>query len=159
MILALDASDMEAGAAVLVAFTLPLMRQSVARTAEDIPQLEQLVRDSLRHWSGMKDRGFAAKYMEGQELAGYIIVQHHWNLSHLFVRLDLQGQGIGRALVETAIACCRRGGGGRLRLNASFAGRGFYEHLGFLPDGAEKQRPGGCIPMTLTIAGEQPQKW
>jgi GNAT superfamily N-acetyltransferase len=66
-------------------------------------------------------------------LQGVVMAKQHWNLCHLFVAPAAQGHGVGRALMEAAIAACReRRVRPAIRLNAARNAVGFYEHLGFV---------------------------
>lgn len=69
-----------------------------------------------------------------QEKAAFVqnTQRNLWNLCHLFVRPGHQSRGVGRALMEAAIArCAGRSEHGYLRLNAARNAVGFYRRLGF----------------------------
>ena len=54
----------------------------------------------------------------------------HWELEHLWVEPDFQGQGVGRALFS-AVACrAARRRPGRLRIESDPFAAGFYERCG-----------------------------
>jgi len=59
-------------------------------------------------------------------------------LGMLYLRPDHVGQGLGRALHDRALGALRDAGFDRATLwvlEANARGRGFYEHLGWTPDG------------------------
>jgi len=66
-------------------------------------------------------------------LQGVVMAKQHWNLCHLFVAPSAQGQGLGRALMEAAIAACReRRTRPYILLNSARNAAGFYERMGFV---------------------------
>jgi len=71
-----------------------------------------------------------------------------WNLCSLFVASNVQGQGIGRELVEAAAARCKGQGTERaLCLNAATAAIPFYRQLGFVERRAARPLPPGFLAM------------
>ena len=59
-----------------------------------------------------------------------------------YIRPDLHGQGLGKRMILCALAALREHGFSRFALwvlAQNHAARGFYEAMGFLPDGAEKK--------------------
>ena len=73
------------------------------------------------------------KVRADEALVGVVMVRAFWNLCHLFVAPEFQGQGVGRALVTAAVAACQ-GKSPRqyLQLNSTRNAAGFYERLGFV---------------------------
>lgn len=65
-------------------------------------------------------------------------------ITHVLVRSDHQGSGIGRALVAAAAEAATRAGDDELVLVTppDLAARKFYEHLGWLADGEMTSRSG-----------------
>jgi GNAT superfamily N-acetyltransferase len=65
-------------------------------------------------------------------------------VTHLFVRLDRQGPGIGCALLDAAVEAARHAGVDELVLVTApdLAARKFYERLGWLADGEMSRRSG-----------------
>ncbi len=57
-------------------------------------------------------------------------------LNGLYVLEEVQSRGVGRALLESAVGVDR--GAYLWVLRDNVRARGFYAHLGFVPDGAEK---------------------
>ena len=65
-------------------------------------------------------------------------------LTHLLVRPEWQGSGIGRELVEAAVSMARAGGRDDMVLvtTPDLAARGFYERLGWIADGEMTSKSG-----------------
>jgi GNAT superfamily N-acetyltransferase len=91
------------------------------------------VRSNLETWQARPQGALHLKFVDGDgALAGVVMVKAYWNLCHLFVEPKHQGQGVGKALMQAAIAACRgRSPRQCLRLNASRNAVGFYRHMGF----------------------------
>ena len=66
---------------------------------------------------------------------------HAWRLRGMAVLPEMQGQGIGRALVEFCIAHIRAHGGNLLWCNGRTSVRAFYESLELCATGAEFDLP------------------
>ena len=73
-------------------------------------------------------------------------------LDGLFVEPDHMRRGIGRALVEDAVARTAARGGARLEVTAGPA-QGFYERTGFQVIGDAQTRFGPAVRMRHTIGG------
>ena len=70
--------------------------------------------------------------VDGDSIVGVVLVKDFWNLCSLFVARPVQGRGMGRALMQAAIAACRgRSPKNALHLNAHPNAVRFYERLGF----------------------------
>ena len=152
MIVVLDKADLVDEIGLLRSFTVEVVRKSVASSTEEFILLRSMVENSFSKWYANGCRGFCARYMQETEMAGFIIVQNWWNLSHLFVHNDMQGKGIGKALLEQGLlACDGKSPTGEIKLNSSFAGQGFYQRMGFVKNGPESKRPGGCIPFRYRL--------
>ncbi|HEY8013030.1 MAG TPA: GNAT family N-acetyltransferase, partial [Dongiaceae bacterium] len=70
-------------------------------------------------------------------------------LSHLFVRPDAFGSGIGRALWQDAVALARREGYGRMMIVGDPHAAGFYRRMGAVPAGAVPSEidPARALPL------------
>lgn len=53
-----------------------------------------------------------------------------------------RGQGIGRALLDAALACAQARGDHRVRLSAQIQAAAFYRHAGFVSTGAPYEEAG-----------------
>ena len=92
------------------------------------------------------------KCMAEGRIVGVVLVKNFWNLCSLFVEPSMQGQGIGRMLLETAIAACRgRCDRGAVWLNASPNAVSFYRHIGFSPRASDRPLPPGFAAMEYTL--------
>ncbi len=115
-------------------------------TRRDIPQVCEIERASFKEpWSRSDfEREFLFWYASemtvaarGEEVLGYSVLWHTENglhLANVAVREDRRGRGIGRALVENAIAEARRLRAGRITLEvreSNLKARKLYEELGF----------------------------
>ena len=85
-------------------------------------------------------------------IVGVVLVKKFWNLCSLFVEPSMQGQGIGRMLLESAIAACRgRSDKSAVSLNASPNAVSFYRHIGFTPRASDRPMPPGFAAMEYTL--------
>ncbi len=90
-------------------------------------------------------RGFLAVNQEGKVIGGAGIVISPWPgqfhqpqpkramILNMYVERDYRRRGIGRALMETMIAWCRKNQFSAVGLHASEEGRPLYEKMGFRP--------------------------
>lgn len=111
--------------------------ERVIATSVDAAKEEKLafvanVRKNLALWSAEPERSVHLAAWDGTELVGVVLVREFWNLCNLFVAAEYQSKGLGRQLIERALATCAgRSPSGRVRLNASRNAVGFYQHMGF----------------------------
>jgi len=109
------------------------------------------IMESLDRWQAEPETCLHLKYVEGERMLGVLLLKDDWNLVNLFVDPARHGEGIGRALVEAAVQHVRTIGNPSIRLNSSDFVVEFYRRLGFVQQGPGKDRPGGCVPMELTL--------
>lgn len=89
----------------------------------------------------------------GGELVGMAAMSNQSHFCLVFVKSTHHRQGVGRALMETALRDRREKGIGRVTLNASPYGVGFYHRLGFTDTGAETMADGiRYTPMEYRLA-------
>lgn len=102
--------------------------------------------------SGTPFRPSILKYVVDGRIGGVVLVKKYWNLSNLFVLPTLQRRGIGRQLLETALAGCRdRSPKGKVMVNSSTVAVEFYKAMGFVQTGPGVDRPGGCVPLEYSF--------
>lgn len=124
------------------------LRSGVTQIESDIQYLIGDIGHSLDQWAGSPAGKLHLKYMDGDAIAGVILVKDAWNLTNLFVDPRHQGKGIGRALVGHALSKCRgRSPRNALLVNSSTNAVAFYRRLGFVPAGEPRDLPGGCVPL------------
>lgn len=94
------------------------------------------------------------------DIAGFISLRDRSHLFHLFVGVNWQGQGVARALWQTARqAAIDAGGSGSFTVNSSNFAVPVYEKLGFV-----RTAPTQCLkglyfnPMSLTASHEPPTR-
>jgi predicted N-acetyltransferase YhbS len=75
----------------------------------------------------------------------------HWVLEHLWIEPASQGQGIGRSLVEYALAVVSAVRPGAVRLTADPFAVPFYRRLGARPVGQRAAPMPGAPERTLTV--------
>ncbi len=128
------------------------IRTDVAESVEEASMLVAEVAESLKKWKTETEPSFHRKHQRDGVVTGFIIVKGYWNLSHLFVRPENQGVGIGRELVRSAIEVCRsKSPRGRIELNSSQHAVGFYTTMGFQQAGPEHKGLGGCVPFEFVF--------
>jgi GNAT superfamily N-acetyltransferase len=111
---------------------------SVDASPQEKAAFVQNTQRNLERWRLDGERSVHLKCTRDGALVGVVLVRDCWNLCHLFVQPEHQSRGVGRALVEAAIArCAGRSEHGYLRLNAARNAVGFYRRLGFVPAAGE----------------------
>jgi GNAT superfamily N-acetyltransferase len=124
------------------------VRGSVVESEADANYILADIASALQAWLANPTESAHLKFDSDGKLVGVILVKRFWNLAHLFVLPSHQRGGVGRALVEAALVECRsRSPMGKLMVNSSLAGVGFYLALGFKRTGPGTERPGGCVPL------------
>jgi len=111
--------------------------------------------------------GLRARLRKGQlvlvgeaqgRLAGVVAVRSGSHVSLLFVRRELHGQGIGRELLESALAVMQQGQAGLecVTVNSSDHAIPFYRAVGFEPLGRSSYRKGMKItPMRKSLESRE----
>ena len=127
------------------------VRHSIPLPADDQHWLLAGIMESLERWEAEPDVFLHIKYVADEQIAGVLLLKDGWNLVNLFIDPAFQGQGIGRALVAAAAKHTRASNYDAIRLNSSDFAVDFYRRLGFVQMGPGKDRPGGCVPMELTL--------
>lgn len=80
--------------------------------------------------------------------AGYILVKEHWNLAHLFISPEHQGQNLGKKLLLSAMSICKASNRkGFIRVNSSLNAVGFYKKFGFVTYEPENPVPSFAEPL------------
>ena len=106
---------------------------SVEASPEEKAAFAANVCKNIAGWRDAPARSLHLKCMVGGELAGVVLVRDFWNLCNLFVAPQHQSRGLGRALLEAALAGCRgRSPRQVVRLNAARNAVGFYRRMGFV---------------------------
>lgn len=77
---------------------------------------------------------------------GYVLVKEFWNLKHLFVAPECQGQNVGKLLLVSAMDMCKTKVS-FIRVNSSLNAVGFYKKIGFVAYEPEKPVPSFVVPM------------
>ena len=108
--------------------------------------------DNVDWWLENEEACIHLKAVLGNGLAGVVLVKNFWNLCSLFVSPSLQGRGIGRQLMYSAIAQCEgRSPKGAIWLNASPNAEPFYARLGFTKRNSSQSLPAGFRAMELPL--------
>lgn len=138
------------------------IRRLMAEVIEhDVTQDNALLDDTLANVNGNVDLWLTeparcihlVARLEGR-IVGVVLVKDGWNLCSLFVASDVQGQGVGRRLIEAAAVRCEDQGSDRaLCLNAAPAAIPFYRKLGFVERPATRPLPPGFVAMHRPLQG------
>ena len=119
----------------------PLLSEMAQNTASNVDWWLQNPRDCLH-----------LKCVADGRIVGVVLVKNFWNLCSLFVDPSAQGQGLGRLLLEAAIASCRgRSPKDAVWLNASPNAVAFYEHVGFTARLSDRILPPGFKAMQYAL--------
>jgi predicted GNAT family N-acyltransferase len=84
---------------------------------------------------GLDDACIHALATQGRELAGVGRMQADGHIGRIAVRRPFRRQGVGRAVMQALIGEARKRGLGSVYLHSQTQACGFYETLGFLPEG------------------------
>ena len=104
---------------------------------DELRELFALAEDSPERLAASLGRGRVLVAVDGERVIGHVQlvdVPGGVELLTMAVAEDRQGEGVGRALVEHAIAACRADGVETLRVATAAASTGnlrFYQRLGF----------------------------
>lgn len=141
---------------------VPTVHNLVERTALRfvIGDLEAQGRASLQEYNGIAglrermQRGhhqWVAQW--GNQIVGVVEVRDLNHVSMLYVDPSRHRQGVGRQLLATALAECKRKPSvAKVTVNSSRYAQAFYTRHGFEPDGEETITNGVIsIPMTLDL--------
>ncbi len=130
----------------LVKHRLSMWEDSHPDPESVVPGTEERTREWIKEklFSG-RLIGFIAKTVEGHVAgSGCIWIREHQPLPFspllevpylmsLYTEKEFRRKGVGRLIVEAAVAWCRERGYDRVNLDASEAGGSLYENLGFRP--------------------------
>ena len=116
----------------IASFIEQVIAVSVAASEDEKALFVQQTRKHLDKWMEAPEQSLHLKCVDRAALAGVLLVRDFWNLCHLFVSPEHQGRGIGRALIDAAVAqCAGRSPHGYLRLFSARNAVGFYRRVGF----------------------------
>lgn len=137
-----------ADAAAIKAFMGRVIADGVTQDEELLADLRANVEMNVDWWLAHPDDAVHLQAVADGRLAGVVLVKQFWNLCSLFVDPRLQGQGVGRALVESAMErCAGRSPRQALWLNAAPRAIGFYRSLGFTERPSARALPPGFVAM------------
>lgn len=130
-----------------------VLRVSLAAEAASVQQdMEHNVQRNLELWLAAPQASVQIVAVEEAQIVGVVLVKECWNLCSLFVETRLQGQGLGRQLMEAAMAACRgRSPKQALYLNAAPTAIAFYERLGFVDRPTAQTLPEGFKALQLPL--------
>ncbi len=131
--------------------TITVFKQSVAPLFEPEGIQNFLAYAALDAWTGRhRDGQRTWLALKGERVVGVVQVRDGNHVSLFFVERRQQRQGLGRALIMTAINAL---GVGRLTVNSSPNSVDAYRRLGFAPVGPEDTKSGiRYTPMELIVA-------
>lgn len=137
-----------ADAAAIKAFMGRVIADGVTQDEALLADLRANVERNVDWWLAQPHDAVHLQAVADGRLAGVVLVKQFWNLCSLFVDPRLQGQGVGRALVESAMErCAGRSPKQALWLNAAPRAIGFYRSLGFTERPATRALPPGFVAM------------
>lgn len=143
-----DAAD----AAELKAFMMAVIARQVVQTEPLLSEMVQNTAGNVDWWLRNPAECVHLKCVADGRIVGVVLVKNFWNLCSLFVDPAVQGQGIGRLLVESAIEACRgKSPKGAIWLNASPNAVAFYRHMGFAPRASDRILPPGFKAMQYAL--------
>lgn len=127
--------------------------------ARQVVQAEPLLSEMVQNTAGNVDwwlqnpgECIHLKCVDGGRIVGVVLVKNFWNLCSLFVDPAVQGQGIGRSLIESAIAACRgKSPKNAIWLNSSPNAVAFYELIGFTARTSDRILPPGFKAMQYAL--------
>ena len=133
-----------------------LMASVIATSASDdeVVRAETItnVNSNVAFWLNNPELCVHIVAVVAETIVGVVLVKEFWNLCSLFVDPKHQESGVGRALVNAAVAACRgRSPKQALWLNAATNAIGFYRRLGFEPRQSRQSLPSGFMPMQLPL--------
>jgi predicted GNAT family N-acyltransferase len=105
----------------------------------------------------VQDNHFVLVAVTGDEIVGMIEVRSHDHVSLLFVDARVHRRGIGRELLQRALAICRhnRPDLQQVDVNSSLFAVPVYKRLGFRQVGPEQVKNGiRFVPMVLELQGQ-----
>ncbi|MEW6677183.1 MAG: GNAT family N-acetyltransferase [Pseudomonadota bacterium] len=110
------------------------VRREVFIVEQCVPEhLEWEEEDGRHHW-------FVAETRLG--VIGIARLTDHGRIGRMAVRRPFRGKGVGRALLEAALAAARAAGMTEVFLSAQVQAMGFYARQGFSAEGDEYQDAG-----------------
>lgn len=128
------------------------VRHSVVGNEEDARFILSDIKSVLDELASKSIEAVHLKYVTEGRIGGVVLVKKYWNLSNLFVLPALQRRGIGRTMLETALAACReKSPKGKVMVNSSGVAVAFYKAMGFVQTGPGVDRPGGCVPLEYSF--------
>ena len=135
---------------------IPLMKRVICTNITQDLDLQTLYIDNVienfNWWMAHPTMGCHLKAVQAERIIGVIFIRNYWNLCSLFVDPEYQRQGMGKALVRSAIAQCRENSDESvIYLNAAANAIPFYESLGFIPRTSNKPQPPGIKPMRFLL--------
>ena len=104
--------------------------------------------------AAMTRSSFARVHLTRDRIDGFVCLEGE-TLQALFVAPDMQGRGIGRALVGVAEEFVSAHGHEHLRVPASLTAADFYEHLGFVRQGPGRTTGGVRIVWMIKPVGSR----
>ena len=130
-------------------------------TTEGVAEIQDYVRPSELRKRIVAGKCFILIAVRHGRPVGMIEVEDYRHLTLLFVDKECHGQGIARALVESAIVrCCSRypkSAAVTLTVHASRYAVPFYKRLGFVPRGSEVVENGRIFqPMARPLSPSVP---